>query len=133
MEPTVTISGGQRQVLYEMVLDHLSGIGDLLLAVEQEDDATATRLGEEFAADLRLMADLGWEKAWRDDADLTMPAADLVPILTRLRADAEGGLSESAEDREAREAEDAARCRYRYAKEICTGLLLLIEHLEAGE
>lgn len=51
-----------------------------------------------------------------------MHATDFTPVLTRLRSPAEGGLSESAEERKAREAEEAARCRYCYAQETCTGL-----------
>jgi hypothetical protein len=124
---TVTISGAQRQVFYELVLDHLSGIGDLRIAVENEDFATAERLGIEFGEDLRLMEDLGWDKAFRDDVDLTMPPEDLAEVLTRLRADAEGGLSESEHERESRETDEAARDRYQLALDTCKGLLLLIE------
>jgi hypothetical protein len=36
MPSTVTISGAQRQVLRELVLDHLNGIGDIVFAVERE-------------------------------------------------------------------------------------------------
>lgn len=132
MQSTITISGGQRQVLYELVLDHLSGIGDLALVLRQEDYATAARLGIEFGGDLRLMNDLGWNKAWREEATLTMGLTDLAPVLHRLQRDAEGGLSESTDEREAREAEEAARCRYRYAAETCKGLLLLLDHPETG-
>lgn len=64
----MTISGTQRQVFYEMVLDHLSSVGDLRIAVENEEFATAERLGIEFGEDLRSMEDLGWDKAFRDDA-----------------------------------------------------------------
>ena len=90
----------QREVFYELVLDHLSGIADLSLAVEQGDFATAERLGIEFGEDLRLMEDLGWDSEPRKDADLTMAPEDLAEILTRLKADAEGGLRESAYGRE---------------------------------
>ncbi|HEY8810625.1 MAG TPA: hypothetical protein VIM28_11465, partial [Solirubrobacterales bacterium] len=84
MPTTVTISGAQRQVFYEMVTDHLSAIGDLRIALQQEDFATAERLGIEFGEDLRLMEDLGWDKEWREDVDLTMPPEDLAEILTRI-------------------------------------------------
>lgn len=133
MKSIVTISGAQRQVLYELILDRLSAVGDLNLLIKQGDYEAAERLATEFAGDLRLMADLGWEKEWRDDVDLTMPADDLAPVLERLRDAAAGGLAESTDEREAREAEEAARCRYLYARETCTGLLLLIEQLETGE
>jgi len=133
MQPTITISGGQRQVLYELVVDHLSSIGDLALALRQEDYATAAKLGIQFQGDLRLMGDLGWDKRWREEATLTMGLTDLAPVLHRLQRDAEGGLSESAEDRENREVEEAARQRYLYAAETCKGLLLLLDHPETGQ
>lgn len=98
------VSGGQRRVLYELVVDHLSGMGDL-----------------------------GWEKAWRDEATLTMGLTDLAPVLHRLQRDAEGGLAESAEDRENRETDEAAHQRYLYAAETCKGLLLLLDHQETGQ
>lgn len=132
MQSTITINGTQRQVLYELVLDHLSAIGDLALALRKEDYSTAANLGIQFEGDLRLMGDLGWNKAWREEATLTMGLADLAPVLHRLQRDAEGGLSESTEEREAREAEEAARRRYRYGAEICKGLLLLLDHPETG-
>lgn len=128
MPTTVTINGVQREVFYELVLDHLSGIADLSLAVEQGDLATAERLGIEFGEDLRLMEDLGWDKAPRKDADLTMPPEDLVEVLTRLKGDAEGGLSESSYGRSAREVDERAKRRYRLALDTCDGLLHLIEH-----
>ncbi len=68
-----------------------------------EDFATAEQLGVEFGEDLRLMEDLGWDKEWRDDVDLTMAPADLAEILKRLRAEAEGGLKEPEDEREVRE------------------------------
>lgn len=127
---TVTISGGQREVFYQLVLDHLSGIEDLLLALEHEDFATAEQLGVEFGEDLRLMEDLGWDKEWRDDVDLTMAPEDLAEILKRLRADAEGGLKEPEDEREVRESDEATRRRYQYALVTCDGLLHLLDHSE---
>ena len=126
MPTTVTINGVQREVFYELVLDHLSGIADLSLAVEQGDFATAERLGIEFGEDLRLMEDLGWDSTPRKDADLTMPPEDLAELLTRLKADAEGGLKGSPYGRDARETDESARDRYRLALDTCNGLLHLI-------
>jgi len=128
MPTTVTINGVQREVFYELVLDHLSGIADLSLAVERGDFATAERLGIEFGEDLRLMQDLGWDSAPRKDADLTMPPEDLAEVLTRLKADAKGGLSDSAYGRDAREVDEHAKHRYRLALDTCDGLLHLIGH-----
>ncbi len=129
MPTTVTISGAQRQVFYEMVTDHLGAIGDLRIAIQQEDFATAERLGIEFGEDLRLMEDLGWDKEWREDVDLTMAPEDLAEILTRIKSDAEGGLSESKDHRESREAEEEARRCYQLTLDTCNGLLMLLDRL----
>lgn len=129
---TVTISGPQRQVFRAMLLDHLSGIGDVALAIEQEDYEAAERLGSDFREDLRLMADLGWEDEDLREADLTMPPAELAPLLRRLRADAEAGLAGSPAERESREEEERLRARYQYVLDTCDGLLVLLER-ERGD
>ena len=129
MPTTVTISGAQRQVFYEMVTDHLTAIGDLRIAIQREDFATAERLGIEFGEDLRLMEDLGWDKEWREDVDLTMAPEDLAEILTRIKSDAAGGLSESKDHRESREAEEAAKRCYQLTLDTCNGLLMLLDRL----
>lgn len=129
MPTTITISGAQRQVFYEMVTDHLGAIGDLRIAIQQEDFAMAERLGIEFGEDLRLMEDLGWGKEWREDADLTMAPEDLAEILTRIRSDAEGGLSESKDHRESRGAEEEAKRCWQLALDACNGLLALLDRM----
>ena len=53
-----------------------------------------------------------------------MPPEDLAEVLTRLKADAKGGLGESAYGRDAREADVRARDRYRLALDTCDGLVL---------
>lgn len=127
MPTTVTINAVQREVFYELVLDHLSGLPDLSLAVERGDFATAERLGVEFAEDLRLMEDLGWDSTPRRDAELTMPPEDLAEVLTRMRADARGGLRASTDERDAKESDAAARRRYRLAMDTCEGLLTMLD------
>jgi hypothetical protein len=131
MPTTVTISGAQRQAFWEMVTDHLSCAGDLHTLLVSKDFPEAERLGIELAEDLRLMEDLGWDKAFREQGvDLTMPAEDLIEILTRLRSDAEGALRESAEARESREAEETAKRNYQLALDTCDGLLSLLARCE---
>jgi hypothetical protein len=56
----VTIRRAQRDAIYEMVINHLSGIGDVWLAVHRRDFADAKRLGRKFGEDMRLLEDLGW-------------------------------------------------------------------------
>ena len=57
----VTITAQQRDALYDRILDRLSGIGDVWLAADSKDFATAGRLGREYSDELRLVLDdLGW-------------------------------------------------------------------------
>jgi hypothetical protein len=58
----VTISRGQRDAIYELVINHLTAIGDLWMCVDRREYATAKRLGREFAEDLRLLQDLGVDR-----------------------------------------------------------------------
>lgn len=53
---TITISGAQRNGLYELVRNHLGSVGDLWDALERDKDfATAARLGLEFGEDFELL------------------------------------------------------------------------------
>ena len=49
------IAREQRDAIYELVMDHLTGIGDVWTCVERREYATARRLGREFYEDLRLL------------------------------------------------------------------------------
>ena len=73
-----------------------AAIGDLWIALEEEEDfATAERLGIEFGEDFRLLADIGWQpKDDREAFELTMPTHDLMEALKRLHGEAEAVLSE---------------------------------------
>jgi hypothetical protein len=119
------VSLEERDALYEQVLDHLSGIGDLWAAIQREDFATADRLGREFGDDLRLVEDLGWgDGPAAKTIELTMPAEQLHRIFTRLRADAEG-LRHSAEREEAEAEAETQEYRQRAARvtEACERVL----------
>jgi hypothetical protein len=89
----VKITADQREALYVQVLDHLSGIADLGLAIDAGEYEKADRLGHEFADDLRLLLDdLGWPE--RDGVppegcvELTMAPGDLRRAIGRLRDEA---------------------------------------------
>jgi hypothetical protein len=105
----VTITAEQREALYVQVLDHLSGIGDLWLAIDAGDYKVADSLGHAFVDDLRLLLDdLGWpgRSALSGDGSvaLAMPAEDLRRVIERLREEAAemfaDALPRSDEDRE---------------------------------
>ena len=89
----VTISRAQRDAIYELVVTHLTGIGDVWMSVDGREFATAKRLGRAFAEDLRLLEDLGWaDTIDRETVALTVPADELTRTLARLHKDAAGSL-----------------------------------------
>jgi hypothetical protein len=88
---TATIDRDQRDGLYELVRNHLGGIGDIWIALEENEDfATAERLGLEFGEDFRLLEDIGWAPCENCESfALTMPMHDLMELLQRLHGEAE--------------------------------------------
>jgi hypothetical protein len=89
----LTITRAQRDAIYEMVISHLTAIGDVWLCIDRREFASAKRLGREFAEDLRLLEDLGWsETIDREAVALTVPPDELTRTLARLHRDAAGSL-----------------------------------------
>ena len=87
---SITITAAQRDALYDDVLTHLSGVGDLWLTIEREDYETADRLGREFADDLTLILDdLGWGAESSENIELTTQPEVLRRVFAQLRARAE--------------------------------------------
>jgi hypothetical protein len=121
---TATIDRERRNALYELVLDHLSGIGDFWIAIEEKDFAKAERLGIEFGEDFRLLEDIGWapEHVGATVA-LTMPPHDLIELLRRLHGEAGCVLEGSACARLLEKEEESAKQRYERAKTTCEQLI----------
>jgi hypothetical protein len=85
----VTITRAQRDAIYEMVIMHLSAIGDVWLSVKRRDFPDAKEMGRKFAEDLRLLEDLGWsETIDHETVTLTMAPGELTRTLARLHKDA---------------------------------------------
>lgn len=121
---TATITGRQRRAFYELIRDHLGGIGDLDLAFDLGDYESVERLGRAFQQDLRLLADLGWgEEDDRRTVVLTMPDAELEEALRRLRAEAADGLVGSPEARRAARFDEQVHARYQLALDTCDELI----------
>lgn len=122
---TATITRDQRDGLYELVRNHLGGIGDVWIALEENEDyATAERLGLEFGEDFRLLADIGWQLSEECEAfELTMPPHDLMELLSRLQGEAEKLLAESPGERRSREEEEATEEHFRRGLDACGALL----------
>ncbi len=106
----LTITATQRDLLYDDILTRLSGIGDIELAVDQDDYVTARRLGMAFSDDLRLMSeDLGWgEKGPAGVIELNTPPDVLRRALGRIR-DVALGVDASEEKERAELRENAER------------------------
>jgi hypothetical protein len=120
-EQAITINRDQRDGLYALIRNHLGAIGDFWIVFEQDRDfAKAESLGLEFAADFRLLQDIGWgDREPRERYALTMPAHDLQGALRRLLSDAVELLIESGPvAEESRREADSAR-RFQFGYEAC--------------
>lgn len=129
---TITISGPQRDGLYELVRNHLGSVGDLWDALERDKDfATAARLGLEFGEDFDLLEEIGWgEHEGRESFELTMPVHDLMELLKRLHDEAEQVLHGKGTEREAREDDRATEERYLRGLDACEELLVRLDESE---
>jgi len=89
----LTISRAQRDAIYELVVTHLTGIGDVWTTLENRDIATSKRLARAFVEDLHLLNDLGWDETIDSErVTLTVPPGELVRTLARLHREAAGAL-----------------------------------------
>jgi hypothetical protein len=86
----VTISAEQRDALYTLVLDELTGYEDLRIAYEADDLEASYRLGRRVSDALRLIVDggLGWGTRAAGPVELTLPPEDLRRIFSNLRRNA---------------------------------------------
>lgn len=130
--PTATIDRDQRDGLYELVRNHLGGIGDVWIALEENEDyATAERLGIEFGEDFRLLHDIGWKpREDREAFELTMPPHDLMEALKRLHDEAERVLLESGTERESGEADAETNARFQLGLDACEEVLVDLDERE---
>jgi hypothetical protein len=121
----LTITGEQRDALYELVTNHVGDLDSVWLAMQKGDYAAAERKALEFMGDFRLLADLGWHpEDSRETVGLTMPREELADVLARIRSEADGGLSGFiAREREQREEEEKVEAAFRLARETCEGLI----------
>ena len=84
MSPTITAA--QRDALYDQILDRLSGIGDIEMAIQAERHEDAERIGREYSDDLRLLLDdLGIGEGDGGPLTLTTSPEVLRRVLPRLR------------------------------------------------
>jgi hypothetical protein len=97
-KPTITTE--QRDVLYEEILVRITGIGDVLMAIEREDFDKAQHLADEFADYLRLLTDdLGWGDVPAGSVELNSPPGVIRRAMERLIRRAEYEDREVEEER----------------------------------
>lgn len=116
----VMVTAEQRDALYDQLLDRLSGIDDIPLAIKLGNHELAKRLGREYSDELRLLDDLGYGDGDGKPVELTVPAEVLRRLLPRLRQlshDLTG--SQESEWAEARQLKD----RNRLVSEACEAVL----------
>jgi hypothetical protein len=83
---STTITAAQRDALYDQILDRLSGIGDIEVAIQAEKYDAAERIGREYSDDLRLLLDdLGIGDGDGKPVALVTPPDVLRRVLPRLR------------------------------------------------
>lgn len=135
MPTTTTITQTQRVGLYELVRNHLAGIGDIAIALEERRDyAGAQHLARQFAEDLRLLVDIGWRPDdGREAFALTMQAPELAKALGRMHGEAERALAESPTERQSREEDEETDRRLLGGLDACEAILLALEEREGEQ
>jgi len=125
---TITITEAQRTGIYELVRNHLAGIGDIAIFLEKGDYATAERLGIELAEDVDLLAEIGWRsEEGRESFELTMPVDDLAELLGRLRDEGERVLAGSQDERISRAEDEATDALLLAGLDACEKVLAAID------
>jgi hypothetical protein len=82
----LTITAAQWDALYDQILDRLSGIGDIELAIQSQKYDDAERIGRDYSDDLRLLLDdLGIGEGDGEPVELTTDPDVLRRVLPRLR------------------------------------------------
>lgn len=122
---TAMIHRDQRDGIYELVRDHLRGIGDVWVAMEEsEEHATAAQLSREYLEDFRLLEDISWSpNDSRSLFALTMPAPDLAELLRRMQDEALQILRGVAADGPRSEEDIELNHRFQIAYHTCEELL----------
>ena len=91
---TATIAAVQRDALYDQILDRLTGIGDIEIAIRAGNLEAADQLAREYVDDLQLLVnDLGVGEGTGETVELITPPEVLRRVLVRLRELAVGQAS----------------------------------------
>jgi hypothetical protein len=131
---TIRIDRDQREALHRLLRDRLTdNLLDSGLMVKRRDFVAAERFGNEFAADVRLLNDLGWDPGDRRETfAVTIPAEEILATLWRLRVAAEGGIEEPEDVRRGRAEDDGVLVHFTRARDVCVELINRLGSEEAG-
>lgn len=125
---TLTLTAIQRDLLYDQLLDHLSGIGDVWLAIDAGDFERADRLGREFVEDLTLISEsLGWGEGDGDPVELTVSPEILRRALNR---HCERALTRDANEIHERHELKIAKEHNEAIVQACRGVLSELDQIE---
>lgn len=121
---SITITGEQRDVLYEQILIRLTGISDVYLTAEEGDFDAAQSLSGEFADYLLLLHEgLGWGEHHEGPVQLSSSPEVLRRALSRLMRRVEVQDPQEAELAELRAEVEERQERNRMTRETCEQLL----------
>ena len=117
----LAITARQRDLLYDVVQDRLTGIDQVWRSVEGSEWDHAQRLAREYSNLLRLVADgLGWGRNRHEGVELTCPADVIQAALEAIRREA---AFESQEQLELRLQAAEAQIDRQDALDACDELL----------
>lgn len=123
MAAMAPITADQREVLRDLMAYRLFIIGDRRLAAAVLAGTPHEQLAEEFGQDLRLMEDLGWDRAIQGEVVLTMRRRPLELTLRRMRHDAEQSQADGALPRRPSETQKERVASFQLAERVCDDLL----------
>jgi hypothetical protein len=127
---TLTIGAKERGTLRWLMARRLFILGQNPPELVRNQGVSLDQLAKEFAEDLRLMTDLGWEvEDDRKTVDLTMPGVDLASAIKRLRRDARRAPCEAKREHDPEDADEDRWERFRAAVDTCEELL---DHLDSA-
>jgi len=124
---TLTITSAQRDALRDLMAHRLFMVGDRRLKAALAQGISHDQLAAEFADDLRLMQDLGWELQKGGDVVLTMPSRPLELTLRRMRVDAVEAQAEDAPPQRPDETQEERTARFQLAERTCDELLTALD------
>ncbi|HSZ04753.1 MAG TPA: hypothetical protein VK778_06070 [Solirubrobacteraceae bacterium] len=95
----ITINRRYRDALYDGLMTDFTAIGDIFSHLHNDEPSHARRLHRRFAAELRLLDDLGWEQEPNaKEFELTMPARELRPVIERVYWSAVASLNNESDE-----------------------------------